>query len=159
MDIPAHTLEALLYILVFKLQTRLVGIGYDEQVQAQGENGNQCRGKYVRDHHPMETDSAGEDCNDLSIRRHLGCEEYYRNEHEQRAEHIHEVRHKIDVIVKYDSPERCFLAHKVIDLLTDIEDDDDADYKQQRHKECRYEFLDDIDVKPSWSEIKLHVLL
>ena len=57
MNISSHAFETLLDILVFKFQTRLVGLGDYKQIQSQGEHRDeQCR-EYVRDHHPMETDS------------------------------------------------------------------------------------------------------
>ena len=157
MHITSYSLESLLDILILKLQSRLVGFGYDEKIETEREKGDQRGGEYVRDHHPVEADSAGENRNYLCISRHLRSEEDYRNEHEQRTEHVHEVRHKVDVIVEDDSLERCFLAHKVVNLLTVLEDDDDADDEQQRYEECRYEFLDDIYIKSFWSKIKIHL--
>ena len=157
MYISSHALESLFDILIFKLQTRLVGLRYDKKVQTEREQGDERGGEYIRDHHPMEADTAGEYGYDFRIRRHLGGKENHRNEHEQRTEHIHEVRDEIQVIIKYDGLERCLLADKIINLLTDIEDDDDADDEQQRHKECRYEFLDYVNVKTSRSEVELHI--
>ena len=89
----------------------------------------------------MEADTAGQDGDYLRIGRHLGREEDNRNEHEQRAEHVYEVRDEVQVIVKDDGLERSLLRHEVIDLLTDVEDDDNADDKQQRHKEGSHELL------------------
>ena len=89
----------------------------------------------------MEADAAGEDGYDLRVSRHLGRKEDYRNEHEQRTEHVYEVRHEVHVVVKDNCLEGSFLGHEVIDLLTDVEDDDDADDKQQRHKEGSHELL------------------
>ena len=158
MHVPADILVPLLDVLVFKVQPRLVCLRYDEQVQAQREYCNQRGGEYIRDHHPVETDTTGKNRHYLSISSHLGCEENDRDENEQWAEHVHEVRDKIHIVIKYDGPQRCLLADKVINLLTDVEDDDDADDQKQRHKECGDELLDDIYVKPSWSEVKLHFL-
>ena len=158
MHISAYSLDLLLDVLVFEFQSRLIGFGYDKEVETQGENGDERGGEYIRQHHPMEADSAGEDGDNLRVGSHFRCEENHRNEHEQRTEHIHEVRYKVDVIVEYDSPQWRFLAHELIDLLTDVEDDDDADDQKQRHKERRYEFLDDINVQFPWSEVKLHLL-
>ena len=90
----------------------------------------------------METDSAGQDGDDLRIRSHFRREEYYRDEHEQRTEHVHEIRNEVHVIVEYDGLQRCLLADKVINLFADVEDDDDADDEKQRNKECGNEFSD-----------------
>ena len=98
----------------------------------------------------MEADTTGQDSHDLGVRRHLGREEDHRNEHEQRTEHVYEVRNEVQVVIKDNSLERSFLRDEVIDLLTDIEDDDDADNKQQRHKECSHELLYYIQVYLSW---------
>ena len=104
----------------------------------------------------METDSTGQDGDYLGIGSHLRGEEYHRYEHEQRTEHVHEIWDEVDVIVEYDGPERSFLLDEVIDPLADVKDDDDADDQKQRHKERAYELPDDIYVKLSWSEVKLH---
>ena len=105
----------------------------------------------------METYSAGQDGDNLRVGGHLGCEENDRNEDEQRTEHVHEVRHKVHIVVKHDSSQRCFLLHKVIDLLADVKDDDDADDQKQRHEERGYELCDDIYVKFLRSEVELHL--
>ena len=89
----------------------------------------------------MEADAAGEDGYDLRVSRHLGRKEDDRNEHEQRAEHVYKVRNEVQIVVEDDSLERSLLRHEVIDLLTDVEDDDNADDKQQRHKEGSHELL------------------
>ena len=158
MHISAYSLDLLLYVLVFEFQSRLIGFGYDKEVETQGENGNKRGGEYIRQHHPMETDSTGQDCHDLSIRSHLRCEENNRNEHEQRTEHVHEIWHKIDVIVENHRLQRSLLAYEIVNLLADVEDDDDADDKKQRHKEGGNEFLDDIYVQFLWSEVEIHLL-
>ena len=106
----------------------------------------------------METDSAGEYGHNLRVGCHLRGEEDNRYEHEQRAEHVHEVWNEIDIIVKDDSLERSFLLDKVIDSLADVEDDDDADDQKQRHEERAYELADYIFVKFPWSEIELHLI-
>ena len=105
----------------------------------------------------METDSTREDCHYFRIGSHLRCKEDNRDEHEQRTEHVHEIWDEIEIIIKDYSLQRSLLTYKVINLLTDIEDDDDADDKKQRHKEGCYEFLDDVYVKFLWSEVKLHL--
>ena len=158
MYVSSDTFEPLLDILILEFKSRLIGFGYDKEVETQGENGNKRGGEYIRQHHPVKTYSAGEDGDNLRVGSHFRCEENNRNEHEQRAEHIHEVWHKIDVIIEYNGPQWRFLTHELIDLLTDVEDDDDADDQKQRHKERRYEFLDDINVQFPWSEVKLHLL-
>ena len=156
MHIPSHTLGLILEILGFKGDSRLVGIWNDEEIEAKGECGNEGGGHHVRQHHPMEADSTGQYGDDLRIRSHLGCKEYYRNEHEQRAEHIHEVRNKVYIIVKDDGFERRFLGHKVINSLTDIEDDHNTDDEEQRHKEGADELPHYVQIYLSWSEVKLH---
>ena len=156
MYIPAHTLEPLLDILILKFQTRLVCIRDNEQIQTQRQQGDHGSGEYIRHHHSVETHSTGEDRHDFRIRCHLRREEDHGYEHEQRTEHIHEIWHKIEIIVKHDSPQRRLLADKIINLLTDVEDDDDADDQKQRHKERCHEFPDNIYIKFPWSEVKLH---
>ena len=142
MDISSYGFRLAFYICFLKFDSRLVGVRYDEEIEIQGHDGDERCGEYVRDHHPVKADSAGEDRHNLRIRRHLRREEYDRYEHEQRAEHVHEVWHEVDVIVEDDSLQRGFLAHEVVDLLADVEDDDDADDQDQGHKERAYELSD-----------------
>ena len=104
----------------------------------------------------METDTTGQNSHDLRIRCHLRREENHSNEYEQRTEHIHEVWHEIEVIVKDNRLERGLLADKIINLLTDVEDDDNTDDQQQSHEEGRDELLDYICIQFSWSERKIH---
>ena len=144
MDIPSHTLRLVLEILVLEFDSRLAGVRYDEKVQTQGEKCDEGRGEYVRNHHPMETDTTGKYGDYLGVGGHLRGEEYDRNEHEQRTEHVHEVRNEVEIVVEDDSPERSLLLDKVIDSLADIEDDDDADYQKQRYDEGAYELTDDV---------------
>ena len=92
----------------------------------------------------MEAGSAGKNGNDFRVSSHLGRKENHRYEYEHRTEHIHKVWYEVQIIVKDDGPERSFLLHKVINLLTDIEDDHDTDDQKQRHKERAYELADDI---------------
>ena len=142
MDVSPDRLRLALDVCLLKFDSRLVGVGYDEEVEMQGHDGYERGGEYVRDHHPVEADSAGKDRHDFCVSRHLRSEENDRDEHEQRAEHVHEVWHEVDVIVEDDGLQRRFLAHEIVDLLADIEDDDDADDKDQGHEERAYELFD-----------------
>ena len=90
----------------------------------------------------MEADSAGKDRHDFGVSRHLRSEENDRDDHEQRAEHVHEVWDEVDVIVEDYGLQRRFLAHEIGDLLADVEDDDDADDQDQGHEERAYELSD-----------------
>ena len=144
MDVSSYALESGLYILVLELKARLVRIRDDEKVEAKREQCDQSRRKYVRNHHPVETDSAGQDGDDLRVGRHLGSEEYHRNEHEQRGEHVHEVRDEVQIIVEYDCMQRRFLCHEIVYLLADVEDDDDSDDQKQRNEERRDELRNDV---------------
>ena len=105
----------------------------------------------------METYAAGEDGDDLRVGCHLGCEEYHRYEHEQRTEHVHEVRYEIQVIVEDDGFQRCFVGHEIVYLLAYVEDDHDADYEQQRDEECEDEFLHYVKVQ--YSRFQIHSLI
>ena len=67
---------------------------------------------------------------------------YGSDEYEQGAEHIHEVRDEIEVIVEDDGFQRGFLAHEVIDFLAYVENDDYADDQNQGYEESRDELLD-----------------
>ena len=142
MDISSYGFRLALYVRLLKFDSRLVGLRYDEEIEIQGHDGDERGGEYVRDHHPVEADSAGKDRNDLSVSRHLRREENDRDEHEQRAEHVHEVGHEVDVIVEDYGLQRRFLAHEIVDLLADVEDDDDADDQDQGHEERAYELSD-----------------
>ena len=142
MYIPADSFGPCLDVLLLEFDSRLVGVGYDEEVEVQGHDSDKGGGEQVRNHHPVETDSAGEYGHDLRVRGHLRGEEDDRDEHEQRAEHVHEVWYEVDVVVEYDGLQRRFLADEVIDLLADVEYDDNADDQNQRHKEGAYEFPD-----------------
>ena len=142
MDVSSYGFRLALYVRLLKFDSRLVGLRYDEEIEIQGHDGDERGGEYVRDHHPVEADSAGKDRNDFGVSRHLRSEEYDRDEHEQRAEHVHEVGHEVDVIVEDDGLQRRFLAHEIVDLLADVEDDDDADDQDQGHEERAYELSD-----------------
>ena len=157
MHIASDGFVPVLDVFRLEIQTGLVGIWYNEQIQAKGQHRDQCSREYIRNHHPVETYTTGKYGHDLRIRCHLRSKEDYRNEHEQRTEHVHEVRNEIQIIVENDLFQRSFLRYEVIDLLTDIEDDNDTDDKEQRDKEGRYEFLDNVNVKLLRSEIKIHV--
>ena len=139
MHVPAHTLCPCLDIFLLKIDSCLVGVRYDEKVEIKRQDRDQCGGEYVWNHHSVETDSAGEDRDDLRIRGHLRGEENHRYEHEQGTEHVHEVWYEVYVIVEDDGPQRRFLADKIVDLLTDVEDYDDADDQQKGNEECRDE--------------------
>ena len=89
----------------------------------------------------MEADATRKDGDDLAVGSHPGREEYDRDEYEQRAEHIHEIRHEVDVIVEYDSVQRGFFLNEVIHLLAYVEDNDNADDKQQGYEESHDELL------------------
>ena len=151
MHISSKALGLGLEVLFLKGDSRLVRVGYDEKVQPQRKDGDERGGEYVRDHHPVEADSTRKDGYYLRIRSHLRGEEYDRDEHEQRTEHIHKIWNEVHIIIEYDSPERSFLLDKVVNPLTDIEYDYDTDDKKKCHKECGYELLDDVDVDFSWS--------
>ena len=99
--------------------------------------------------------STCKNCDYLGICCHLGREEDHRDEHEQRTEHVHEVGYEIDIVVKDDGLERSFLRHEIINLLADIEDDDDADDKKQRHEEGADELLRNINVYLSRCQIHI----
>ena len=144
MDIPSHTLGLVLEVLGLEGNSGLIGIRDDKKIETEGESGDEGCGDHIRNHHPVETDSAGEDGNDFRISRHLRGEENHRYEHEHRTEHVHEIRDEVQIVVEDDGPERSFLLDKVVNLLTDVKDDDDADDQKQRHKERAYEFADNI---------------
>ena len=139
MHVPANSLCPRLDVFLLKIDSGLVRVRYDEQVEVQRQYCDQCGGEYVRDHHSVETDSAGQDCDDLRIRGHLRGEENHRYEHEQRAEHVHEIWNEVHIIIEDYGLQRRFLADKIVDLLTDVEDYDDADDQQKSNEECRDE--------------------
>lgn len=147
MDVPLHFLRFLLRI--FRLEDVSLGIGprYDEKVQAQRQQRDDGCGENIRQHHPVETDSAGEDGDDFRVGRHSGCEEYDRYEHEQRAEHVHEIRDEIHVITEDDLLQRSLLGHEIIDFLTYVEDDHYSDYKENRDEEGQHKLLRDIYIQ------------
>ena len=146
MYVSSDALISRLYVLVLEIQSRLVGIRNDEKVETERKYRDQRGGEYIRHHHPVIAYTTGQNGDYLGVRSHLGCEEDDRNEHEQRTEHVHEVWYEIDIIVEDDSLKRSLLGNEIVDLLTDVEDDDDADYKKQRHEEGAYELLRDITV-------------
>lgn len=65
MDIPSHALGLVLEILGLEGDSGLVGIRDDKEIETEGESSNQGSGDHIRDHHPVETDSAGEDGDDF----------------------------------------------------------------------------------------------
>lgn len=65
MDIPSHALGLVLEILGLEGDSGLVGIRDDKEIETERESSNQGSGDHIRDHHPVETDSAGEDGDDF----------------------------------------------------------------------------------------------
>ena len=97
--------------------------------------------------------SSGKDGDYLRIRRHLGSEEDYRDEHEQRTEHIHKVRHKVHVIVKDDGPQGRLVGHELVYLLAYVKYDHYNDDKDHRYEEGGHKLLEDIPVQFLWPQV------
>ena len=113
-----------------KLNPRHIRPGDDPKAQREGQKSDQGRGDYVRSHHSPIAHTAGQDRDDLAVSSHPGCEKYDCDEHEQRAEHVHEVRHPIDVVIQNDRLQRSLVLNEMVDLLAYVEDDDNGNDKQ-----------------------------
>ena len=98
----------------------------------------------------METYSAGQNGDYLRIRSHFGRKENNSYEYEQRAEHIHEIRYEIEIIVEYYRSQRRFVAHKLVNLFAYIENDDDANDEQKGDEEGEYKLLRYIQIQLAW---------
>jgi hypothetical protein len=86
----------------------------------------------------MEADSTGKNRHILGICGHLGREKDNRYEYEHRREHIHEVWDEVQIVIKDNGLDWSLLSHKVINLLTDIENYHDTDDENQSQEECNY---------------------
>ena len=58
--------------------------------------------------------------NDLAITRQFGCKEDNRDEYEQRTEHIHKIRNKIEVVVENNLFERSLILEEIVHLLGQV---------------------------------------
>ena len=144
-DFPTFVLHmAVPYVLHLELHPFGVRLRYHVQVQAQRQQRDEHRCGYIRHHHAVVAHSARQDCDYLGVRGHPGGEENHRDEHEQRTEHVYEVRDEVDVVVEDYLMERHVLAGEVVNLFGDVEDDDDSDYEQQGHEESDQEALRDV---------------
>ena len=95
----------------------------------------------------MIADAGGENRNDFRIGSQSGGEQNYRNEYEQRAEHIDEIRYEVQVVVEDYGIQRGFILHEIVNLLRNVEDDDYADDQNQRHEEGKHEPLEYVPVE------------
>lgn len=94
----------------------------------------------------MITDSAGENGDNLAVACHLGSEENDGDEYEQRAEHIHKIGYKIDVIVKNDFFEWGLILKEVIHFFGEVEDNGNTHYQHNGEEKCAEKLLDDVFV-------------
>ena len=140
----------------FEFHPCLVGVRNDEEVQTQGQCGNECGCGQVWHHHPVETDSTTQNCDNLRVRRHLRSEENHCYEHEQRREHIDEIRYEIHIIVKDYLLQWGFLGHEIVDFLADVENDHYPDNQKQGNEEGEYELLEYVEVQFPGSEVEFH---
>ena len=156
MHIPSGGRIPLLDILFFEYMPVMVGPGYDPEIQSKGESRDKEGSCDVWPHHAVETDTAGKNRYYLRISRHSRREEDDRDEHEQRTEHVDEVRYEIEIIIEDDGMQRGLLRYEIINLLADVKNDDDADYQQEGDDERPHESLENIPVYLLWC--KVHTL-
>ena len=91
--------------------------------------------------------ASGEYGDNLGVGRKTRGEQDYRNEYEQRAEHIDEIRYEVEVVVKDDGVQRSFVLDEVVYFFRDVEDDDYADDENQRHEEGHHKPLENVPVE------------
>ena len=91
--------------------------------------------------------TAGQHGYNLTITRYLGSEKYHRYEYEQWAEHIHIIRNKIQVIVKYDLIDRSLILKKIIQFLCQVKHYGNTHNQHNRKEECAKELANDIFVE------------
>ena len=85
--------------------------------------------------------------NDLAITRQFGCKEDNRDEYEQRTEHIHKIRNKIDVIIKDNFFYRYLILKEIVHFLCQIKYYSNTHDKHNRKEECAQEFANNIFVE------------
>ena len=90
---------------------------------------------------------------DLRIRRQLGREKDNRNEDEQRTEHIHIIRYKIEIVVNNDLAQRNLLLKEVVYLLGDIKHNSYRQNQHYREKERSEELANDIPIQAFHSRV------
>ena len=76
----------------------------------------------------------------LRITRHLTGKENDGNEDEQRAEHIHVIGNKRQVIIKDYFAQRNLVFKEIVHLLRQVKDDRDRQNEHDRKKERAQEF-------------------
>ena len=70
-----------------------------------------------------------------------------RKEYEHRGVHIHKVRYESKVVIQEDFLHGSIFSHKILNLLTYVEDHDYDRKKQQCHEECHQKLLDYVPVQ------------
>ena len=145
-DVAQVEVVVALDVLGLEFDARGVGMRDHVEVEPQREQRDQRRRRDVGHHHPVVADAAGQDGDDLGVRRHPGGEEDHRDEDEQRGEHVDQVRDVVAVVVEDDRLERRLVLDEVVYLLREVEDDDHDDDEQHRQEEGRDELLRDVPV-------------
>ena len=135
-------------VFLLKLHPHSVGVGQHPLAQFQGQDRNEAGRQEEGKDKPMVADTAGENGHHFRILRHLGSEEYHRQEHEHGGILVDEVRNPVHVIIEDYLVEGGFPFDEVFNLFTDIEDDDEHRQEEDGHKERHQEFPDDVPVQP-----------
>ena len=91
--------------------------------------------------------------NNFGIACQFGSEEDDRDEDEQRTEHVHVVRNKRQVIIKYNLLQRDLVLEEIVHLFRQVENDGDTEYQHNREEERAEELTDNIPIE-TLQEIK-----
>jgi hypothetical protein len=102
MDMLIFALGKILEINIGERPSFLVCIRDQEIGKVERQKGKQDSGNEIRPEHPVITDPAAEDRNDLRIGSHMRGEIYDRNESKEITEQINEIWDEIEVIIEDD---------------------------------------------------------
>ena len=91
--------------------------------------------------------STSQNSNNFTISCNLRSKKYDRNEYEQRTEHIHIIRNKIEVIVKYYLIDWCLILKEIIHFLRQIKHHRNTHNQHNRKEECAEEFANYVFVE------------
>ncbi len=103
---------------------------------------------HVRPQQALERDSGREHGYDLRVARELSGEKDDRDEDEQRAEEVGEVRDEVGVVIEHYGAQWRMVFGELRQVLIDIEDDGYGDNQGYGEEICPDKLLDDVPIYP-----------
>ncbi len=147
MDVAGLGGASLLDVGLLEFEPHGVRVRDHVQVQSEREARNYRSGSHIRHKHAPVADAARQDRDNLGIGSLTRSVEHHRNEHEQRAEHVYEIRNEVQVVVHDDLLQRRLVLHEIVYLLGNVEYDHDSDYQDKGYEEGEYEALEYVPVQ------------